>query len=113
MSAPTPPLEQRLQDVTAERVRQSHARAIAELQALPAAALRVISGVLLPSGVNVPVAHGLGRAPLWVGVSIPRSAAGFGAVIEVTGLPSTNRAQIVVLQAGNFAATVTVDVLVL
>lgn len=98
----------------AERARKSHADAIRELQVAPAAGLSVIRGVVLPNVTNVVVSHKLGRSPVFVGVSIPRRAAGFGAVIEVTGLAAQpDRAQSIVLQAGGYSATVTVDVIVL
>lgn len=107
-------ITRRLDDINAEEVRRNHEQQLAEVQALPAAGLRVIQGVVLPNGANVTVAHKLGRQPIYVGVSVPRGAAGFGSVIEVTGLSTPiDRTQVVVLQAGNFALTVTVDVLVL
>lgn len=111
----TRPLTKRLADVDAEDIRRNTQRQLAELQALPASGIKVIRDVVLPNATNVTVAHKLGREPIWVGISAPRGAAGFGSVIEITGLttPQIDRTQIIVLQAGNYAATVTVDVMVL
>jgi len=68
----TPLVATRLADTTAEQVRRSHAQAIGEWQASAAAGLRVITGITVNSNQVVTVAHGLGRAPLWVGVSAVR-----------------------------------------
>lgn len=114
-----PLLETQLEDDDAEAVRKSHALAIVELQTMPAASLRVISGVELPDSTVINVAHKLGRAPLACWVSPVRTGAAItvGFVIQYTGShPSTGRAidgsRILVLAAFGFGATVTVDVFV-
>lgn len=102
----------RLVDSDAERVRQDHHQAIVELQQLPAAALRPISDVALPDAVAVTVPHGLGRAPLWVGVSAVRGPVTSGRIEEVRG-GANDRSRAVVLKASGFGATITVDLAVL
>jgi hypothetical protein len=99
-----------LQDPTAERVRQSHAAAIQELQDTPLAGARVLKDRELADGVVTPIAHGLGRAPVFVAVSPARGGATGGSVTELR--EGTDRSKFVVLEATGWGATVTVDVLV-
>lgn len=95
----------------AEKARRAHEDCIVELQKLPGAGLRVIAGIELADGTARPIAHKLGRAPLWVQASCVRGAVSSGRIEEVR---STNdRTQIVVLKATGYGATVTVDVAIL
>lgn len=104
----------RLADPDAERVRQSHARAIADLQSGPAASTRVILDVIVPNNGAVLVPHGLGRIPRIVLVSPVRGAATVGVIGELRGThPSgaaIDRRQSVCITAAGFGADVTVDV---
>jgi hypothetical protein len=119
------PLSIRLSDSDADRVRQSHAQAIAELQSLPVASLRVIRDVVVASGNSVTVAHGLGRAPVWVGVSAVRwDGAAFVAsgtffdrgASDANGNP-IDRTKVIVLAADGFTSggsvVLTVDLAVM
>lgn len=96
----------------AERVRREHADAIAELQKLPAASLTVLAGIELEDGVATPIAHGLGRKPLWVSPSAPRDATSTGRIAEVRS-GSYDRSRFVVLQADGWGATITIDLAVM
>lgn len=95
----------------AETARRTHEGCIRELQDLPASSLRVIAGIELAAGVETPVAHRLGRVPLWVGVSAVRNASTSGHVEEVRS--GGNRSQTVILKASGWGATITVDVVAL
>ena len=95
----------------AEQVRRSHHDAIAEIQKQPASGLKAITGVALPDGATVRVAHGLGRAPTFVGASIPRGAATAGLLVEVRD--GIDRTKYVALVATGWGATITVDLEVL
>jgi hypothetical protein len=101
-----------LEDEKAERVRRATNSAIEELQALPFAGARVIRDVTLADGVAKTIAHKLGRAPRWVGVSVLRGAVTPGVLNETRGHPHDAK-QVVVLTASGYGATVTVDVVVL
>lgn len=110
----------KLEDPNAERARDSHATAIAELQENPALQLKVLRGIVLPNGTEVFVAHGLGRAPLAVIQSLLRSPAPLtaGFVIEYRGLSiftsqPIDSAKVIVLAAFGFTNTITVDLVVL
>lgn len=113
-------LTKRLTDPVAEQVRQSHADAIAELQRMPMADMRVITGVVLPGSTEVFVPHKLGRAPNFVWLSPLYVPPGIGVLVgliyEVRGVTSTgvtiDRSKAIVLLAGAFGTTVTVDVAV-
>ncbi len=106
-----PPVARELADPDAEIVRRNHADGIAALQKAAASIPVVIAEVTLADGVETPVAHRLGRKPLWVRESCPRGATATGRVVEVrTG--SYDRAKVVVLQATGWGATITVDLLV-
>lgn len=116
MSKP-PPIDQRLGDLTAERVRQSHAQAIRDLQDSPAIDMQVIQGVVLPSGAGVLVSHRLGRAPKFIGISAIRGAATAGVVddlgvVDGAGNP-IDRTKQLALRARSYGATITVDVQVM
>jgi hypothetical protein len=103
------PADIKLADKGAERVRQSHAEAIRELQSLPLASARIFT-VSLASGKVTAIAHGLGRAPRMVLLSAPRGATAAGYINE---LRTDDRSQFVHLQANSFGATVEVEVMVL
>jgi hypothetical protein len=101
----------RLADPALERVRQEHADAITELQRAPLAEAHVVENVRLADGVPTPVAHWLGRLPIYVRESCPRGASSTGRVDEIrTG--SHDRSKYVVLQASGWGATIVVDVMV-
>ena len=104
------PVQARLSDETAERVRRSHATAIEALQAMPASALTVISGVTLVDGIATTVKHGLGRAPRIVIHGVPRGASSTGRIDEVD---NPSRSQFLLLRATGYTATITVDLAVL
>lgn len=108
-----------LADRDSERARKAHALAIRELQDLPAASLRVIPGVEIPDAGTVLVAHRLGRAPAWVGVSVPTAPTALttgrivdpGAV-DFAGNP-IDRSKVVMLAANGWGRSIFVDVMVL
>jgi hypothetical protein len=99
-----------LADPNAERVRASHAAALRELQAAVVARARVVT-VQLADGVATNVAHGLGRAPIFVSPSIVRLATTTGRIVEdrSTGV---DRTRLLVLTANGWGSTVEVDLLV-
>lgn len=114
----TPPLGGKLSDPTSEANRRNTDQRIRELQERPCVDIDVIGGVELPNGIDVWVSHRLGREPRMVKVS-PPSAPGatvftIGQVVERRGTTSTgvpiDRTKSVVLFAGNYGATITVDV---
>lgn len=105
-------------DQDQDQVRRSHANAIRELQRLPASSMVLIPGVPMPADGHVFVKHGLGRAPLAVFVSPPRNDAGLtvGLISEARGSiggATIDSRQMVVLVAGAFTNSFTVDVMVL
>jgi hypothetical protein len=104
-----PPLSVRLADETAERVRQSHARAITDLQRRLEA--KVVRAVVLPDGVRTSVSHDLGREPLWIGPSAIRGSVTVGCVVEFRD--GVDRVQRVDIAASGYGATVTIDLLVI
>lgn len=116
-----PPTTVKLEDPDAESVRRNLSDRITELQRLPFAGARIIRDVELPPSVEVTIRHGLGRAPLWVGVSVLRNptlaalTAGFiddlGSAYQ-SGLP-IDRTKFLSLVAFFFGATITVDLVVL
>ncbi len=80
--------------------------------AQPAAGLRVIAGVTLADGVATPIAHGLGRPPVFVWESCPRDATATGRIVESRST-GHDRALYVVLTATGWGATITIDLAVL
>ena len=112
-----PPLDLRLVDSTSERVRQSHHDKIVELQGVPLVGARILSGVELIDSTLTPIAHGLGRAPIFVCPSSPRAVTsatpitGSGRIVEVRD-GSQDRTKIIVLEAVGFGVTVGVDLAV-
>jgi hypothetical protein len=105
-------LDIQLEDERAERARRSHASAIGELQASPLAGAKVIAGVELSDATTRVIAHKLGRAPRWVGVSVVRGASSAGVITETRGSPY-DASQVLALTASGYGATITVDLLVL
>jgi hypothetical protein len=115
---PTQDLE--IDDPQVDRILTSHAQAVVELQNLPGVGLRVVQDVELVDTKNTYVAHPLGRAPMFVGISAVRGALGTGIVRDLTdgkltGLFTSpvDRKRYVVLRADGFGATVHVDILVI
>ena len=98
-----------LKDADADRVRRSHADAIRELQQAPAAREVFLQDKQLADATPTPIAHGLGRVPRHVSVSVPRGAASAGYINEIRS-SAYDRSQYIVLQADDYGATVTVDV---
>ncbi len=96
----------------AEAMRRSHEACIREIQDLPASSLRIVQGVELADGVATPVAHKLGRPPAWTQASVVRGAASTGRIVESRS-GSYSRAEVVLLTATGFGATVTIDLCVL
>lgn len=105
-------LKLELKDTDAERVRRHHDEQIAEIQKAPAMGLTVIEGVSLAVAVETPIAHKLGRAPVWFGLSAPRNATATGRIVE-TRSGSYDRTKVIVLTATGFGATILVDVAVM
>lgn len=99
-------------DANADRVRRHHDQQIGELQALPATAIKVISNIDLPDGVETPIPHGLGRPATWHKESTIRNPAGNGVIQEVRG-GSYDRSKVIVLKATSYAATITIDLMVM
>jgi hypothetical protein len=106
------PQTRRLDDPDAEAVRRSHHDAIRELQAAPAAALRVINSIALTDGTPINVSHGLGREPIWIGPSCVRGPSAVGMVEELRNT-GADRSSVVVLKASGYGATITIDLAVL
>ena len=102
------PVSAKLADQDAERVRRSHEAAILELQKASASSV-IIPDVQLEDGIERPIPHRLGRVPKFVRESCPRNASSTGRVEEVRS-GSYDRAQVVVLMATGWGATITVDV---
>ncbi len=111
-----PPVTARLADGDAERVRRSHDEKIREIQALPAASMRVIPEVQLADATETPVAHGLGRKPSWVHPSCPRGIGGAigttGRIVEIRS-GTYDRTKVVVLKADGWVGPIMVDVMVI
>ena len=96
----------------AETTRRAIEDCVLELQLVPAASMRIVKDVTLADGVVTPVAHRLGRAPVWVRESCPRGASTTGRVEEIRN-GTHNRDQIVALKATGWGATITVDLAVM
>jgi hypothetical protein len=109
---PSAPAALRLSDPDAERVRREHHDKIVEIQQKPAIGMAVIAGISLVDAVATPIAHGLGRVPIFVKASDPRGASATGRIEEIRD-GSQNRQQVVVLKATGWGATIMIDVMVL
>lgn len=120
-------LNKTLADADATAMLRSHADAIVELQTLPAARIDIIRNVTLngaSTALGVPIPHRLGRAPVFVGVSVPRVAAAdlasltAGMIVDTgtaTPLPAghpVDRSKIIQLGAFGFTVNIIVDVMV-
>jgi hypothetical protein len=115
-------LDARLADEVADRVRQSHAGAIRELQQLPLVGALCIQGVRLVNTVETEISHRLGRAPLMVWVSPPvaiPTPLTSGLIVQYRGRhgnagtgPPIDATRVIVLAAFNWGADITVDVVV-
>lgn len=103
LSAPATP---KLDDEQAEIVRREHERKIVELQAAPAAGMAFVT-VSLADAKATPVAHGLGRRPLFVSQSIVRGATSTGRIVE-----SARDDKYVTLTATGWGATITLELAV-
>jgi hypothetical protein len=110
MKSPTGPTVDSFEK--AEKARRAHEDCILELQKQPATGLRVLADIELDDATETPIAHKLGRKPLWVQASCVRGALNAGRIEEVRS-SSYDRTQVVVLKATGFGATVLVDVVVL
>jgi hypothetical protein len=73
----------------------------------------VVAGVELADGVVTPIAHKLGRAPAWMGISLVRGAASTGRIDDTSREGGNDRSKFAVLTATGWGATITVDLLVL
>ena len=100
---------QQLAEPSVEEVRRAHAAAIAGLQKDANDRETItLANVALPDAASVTIAHRLGRAPRFVAISVPRGAVAAGYVNEIrTGV---DRSKVIVLQADDYGATVTVDI---
>ena len=105
-------IDLQLDDRTADQVRRSVGEAIKEIQSRPAMSALVIRNVSLASGIETPVPHGLGRAPMIGLVSPPRGATTTGRIDDLPGTKARpiDRASVIVLKASGYGATITVDI---
>ena len=90
-----------------ERFRRSHHEAIAELQAIARTAPTIVPNVTLVDAVPATIAHKLGRRPVFVQVSVTRGAGAPGYINETL---SQRTDKVIVLEANDYGATITVDV---
>jgi hypothetical protein len=105
------PLRHELADETAEQVRQSHARAIEELQAIPLMRGKLIRDVELVDGVETVVPHNLGhRAALFLAIPLQlASGATNGRLLDATLLRTDiDASRMSVLKATGFTVTLKV-----
>ena len=120
MASKIPPVTTRLSDPDAESVRRNHESRIQELVNLPASSMTIVRNVVLPAGspgAAVPVAHGLGRAPRWVGPSAPRNVGTIGVIVDLGSVDLAgnpiDRTQVVMLVGSGYGTAITVDVVFL
>jgi len=125
MSRFTAPITTRLADPDSERVRRNHEQRLSEVASLSILGAETIRGVVLPASTPVMIAHGLGRAPSFVGVSCFRLASGvtlsgatsapafvdFGSTSQA-GQP-IDRSKVIQIGQFLFPRDITVDVLVM
>lgn len=106
MSRLAAPATPNLDDEKTEIVRREHERKIVELQQTPAAGLKFVT-TSLADAVATPVAHGLGRRPIFVGQSIVRGATSTGRIVE-----SARDDKYVTLTATGYGATIALELMV-
>lgn len=94
----------RLPDPQAEESRREQHEAIVELQRIASRVGVVLPNVALEDGIETPIAHGLGRAPRIIKPGILRGAASAGYINEIR-----RDAELVVLRADGYGATIRVD----
>jgi hypothetical protein len=105
-------------DGVQERVRQNFDQRLAELQALPAASLVVLSDISLLDNAETVVPHNLGRVPRGAFVSIVKRASttgllrNFEAKSPLTGLV-VDPAKALLLRTDGFGSTILVDIMLL
>jgi hypothetical protein len=93
----------------AEAHRRVTEECLREIQISPGARSRVLADVVLADGIVTPVAHKLGRTPIWVKESCVRGAVATGRVEEVRD-GSHDRTRVVALRAVGYGGPITVDV---
>ncbi len=96
----------------AEAARRVTEECLREIQISPAAGARVIENVVLADGIVTPVAHKLGRTPVWVKESCVRGAVATGRIEEVRD-GSHDRTRVVALKATGFGGPITIEMLVM
>lgn len=100
-------------DTVADRARRELTEAVRELQQSPIAGAIVLSNISLADATATTVPHGLGRVPVFVGISAVRGPSTSGRIEEVRSTSGVNdRKKFVTLTANGYGATVTVDVLI-
>lgn len=104
----------KLDDPKAEQVRAAHHTAIADLQAMPAAAMVIVPNITL-SSVWRSVPHGLGRRPAFIGTSMMRNipTPNAGVLVEDHTDPSVDYTKYVVVSYQGGSGPVVVDLLVM
>lgn len=106
----TKPLGIRASTVQDERIRESHATAIRELQEAPASRGIVVEDLDLPEATNITIRHNFGRRAR-VFVSPVRGSSSSGRITEIVqNLATIDTNNATTLYATGFGATVTVDV---
>ncbi len=108
MSRLKPGLSITLDDEKAERANVNHEDRIDELQGLPFASARIVRDVSLADTIGTLVAHGLGRVPQWLGVSVVRGATATGRIVE-SRAGTHDRTKFTLLTATGHGATISID----
>lgn len=104
-----PAVGAKLGDQEAERVRRNHEERIGQLQKVPIIGGTELLDQELPDGVDVYIAHGLGRRARCF-VSPPRGGSTSGSINDRTVAIGADRARYVVLRADDWGSTVKVDI---
>lgn len=99
-----------LPDAGAERARKQFVICVRELQELPFAKGAILQDKKLVNDVVTTIAHGLGRAPVWIAPSAPRGATTAGVIIDLSREGDVDRTKHIRLKATGFGATITVDI---
>jgi len=102
----------RLSDAKTDRAIRGHERALDEIAKSVGVGMKALPNIELADGVETPIAHGLGRAPLFVRESCVRGAMTTGHIEDVRDGTQFSRTTHIVLKATGYGATVTVDVVV-